>query len=59
MKIVINSTNYTEIKDLKFAPETDVTGIEAVINEFSAEIITDDDIDVGVNAYLYDDLNNL
>ena len=59
MKITIGSTTYTEIKNLKFAPETDVTGIQAVINDFSADIITDDDIDVGVNAYLYDDLNNL
>ena len=59
MKITIGNTTYTEIKNLKFAPETDVTGIQAVINDFSADIMTDDDIEVGVNAYLYDDLNNL
>ena len=59
MKIVIDGVTYTEIKNLNFAPETDVISTEAVINNFSADIMTDDDIDVGVNAYLYDDLNNL
>ena len=59
MKITINGVTYTQIKNLNFAPETDITGSEAVINKFSADIITSTDIDVGVNAYLYDDLNNL
>ena len=59
MKIIIDGTTYTEIKNLKFDPQTDITGIEAVINGFSADIMTDDDIDVGGNAYLYDDMDNL
>ena len=59
MKIVIDGTTYTEIKNLKFDPQTDITGIEAVINGFSADIMTDDNIDVGGNAYLYDDMENL
>ena len=59
MKIIINGVTYTQIKNLSFAPETDITGNEAVINKFSADIMTASDIDVGANAYLYDDLDNL
>lgn len=59
MKIVINGVTYTQIKNLNFSPETDITSSEAVINGFSADIITSTDIGVGVNAYLYDDQNNL
>lgn len=59
MKIILNGKTYTDIKNLSFAPQTDITGNEAVINTFSADIMTDDDVSVGINAYLYDDLNNL
>lgn len=59
MKIVINNVAYTQIKNLSFTPETDITGNEAVINKFTADIMTSDSVDVGVNAYLYDDLDNL
>lgn len=59
MKITIGNNTYTEIKNLDFSPETDITSAEARINGFSADIMTDDEIEVGVNAYLYDDLNHL
>lgn len=59
MKIIIGNNTYTEMKNLNFSPETDITSAEAVINGFSADIMTDDEISVGVNAYLYDDLDNL
>ncbi len=59
MKITVNGTTYTEIKSLSFSPETDVTGDSVAINQFVAEIKTEDDIEIGQYAYLYDDLNNL
>lgn len=59
MKIVIENTEYTKIGRLSFAPETDLTGNSAPINEFTADIITDDIPPVGVWAYLYDDMDTL
>lgn len=59
MKITINGITYTQIKNLTFAPEADIIGLELPINGFTADIITDVEIDPGVNVYLYDDLNNL
>ena len=59
MKIKINNVYYTEIKSLSFDPQIDVTGGELAINNYTADIITDDNITVGVNAELYDNRNNL
>ena len=59
MKIIINSKTYTKRKSLKFDPETDIAGASLVVNEFSADIYTQDNIPVGVNAFLYDDKNTL
>lgn len=59
MKVTINSTTYSDIKSLSFAPETDVTGDSVPINEFSVDIKTEDDITIGQYAYLYDDLDSL
>lgn len=59
MKIVINNKTYKEIKTLRFDPETDLTGGSVVINRFNADVYTEDEISVGINAYLYDDMNNL
>ena len=59
MKIRINGITYTQIKNLSFAPEADIIGLELPINGFTADIITDAIIDPGVNVFLYDDLNNL
>lgn len=59
MKITVGNETYSSIKDLSFAPVADVTGDSLPINEFSAEIITDDDIAVGATAQLYDDLDNM
>lgn len=57
MRIRINSTNYYELKNLTFAPETDITNNALPINEVSADIITDDTITVGTSARLCDDIS--
>ena len=59
MKIIINSTAYTGLKNLSFSPETDVFGNALPINEFRADIITTDDIAMSQWAELRDDLNTL
>lgn len=59
MKIIINSAEYAKIDNLKFDPETDIAGSSLVVNEFSADIYTDSDIPVGVNAFLQDDSGTL
>lgn len=50
---------YRRIKALKFAPEADLTLATVPVNEFQADIITADSIDVGSAARLYDDMNAL
>ena len=59
MYIIINSVNYTEIRNLTFMPEVDVIGDAIPINEFNVEIKTTTEISVGQFAYLYDDLDQL
>jgi hypothetical protein len=59
MYIVIGTTTYTEISDLTFAPETDVTGSSVPVNELWASIRTDDAIEIGERVSLYDDLDQL
>lgn len=59
MKITIGTETYTKIDGLNFAPQTDITGGKLPLNEFSCDIITEDDIDAGTTAYLYDDRNTL
>lgn len=52
MYILCNGTRYRELKSLTFAPQVDILGNELVVNEFKAEIITDDDITIGKYAKL-------
>lgn len=59
MEVVINGTSYTQLASLTFSTETDVTGSSAPVNEFSCDIMTDDTIQVGTRAALYDGLGNL
>lgn len=59
MKVRINNTDYTEIRNLSFSPETDITGSSIPVNQFFVEIKTTDVIGVGINAYLYDDQGDL
>ena len=59
MKIIIGGTTYTKIKELSFAPQTDVVGSQIPINNFYADIMTDDNISTGGMAQLVDDNNTL
>lgn len=59
MYVNINNKNYTKIRDLSFSPSADITGAEVVINQFSVTIKTDDVIEIGQEATLYDDNNNI
>ena len=59
MYVKIGTTEYAKLRDLSFAPETDLTGDTIPINEFRVDILTDDTITIGVYAELYDDLDNL
>ena len=55
MFIEYNNKNYHSIRNLTFAPQVDINGNELAINDFKAEIITNDDIKIGKYATLYDD----
>ena len=59
MYVIIDLTTYSRVRNLSFAPQTDVTGSAVPINEFSLEIVTTDDIGFGQYAELYDDRDNL
>ena len=59
MKIVSGSTTYTDIKNLRFAPQTDITGLTAPVNEFTVDIVTTSQNLPAPFAELYDDLDNL
>ena len=59
MKIKIGNTVYTEIKNLSYAPETSIDSDCVPVNQFSADLITDDDITAGSDIELRDDLDQL
>jgi hypothetical protein len=55
MYVVINSVTYDKIKNLSFAPETDLSGCSLPVNEFVVDLFTDDAIALEQYASLYDD----
>lgn len=59
MYVVIDGTTYTEISNLDFEPESDVTGSSVPINELWVSIKTNDSIALSKRVNLYDDLDNL
>ena len=59
VKIVSGAKTYTDIKNLSFSPQADVTGLTCPINEFSVDIVTTDMNAPSPYAELRDDLNNL
>ena len=59
MYVVIDSVAYTVLRNLTFAPQTDMTGNSVPINEISVDIVTDDNVSFGRYVELYDDLDNL
>lgn len=52
-------TKYTTISNLSFAPTADLVGSSIPVNEFTIDINTTDDIDIGYYAYLYDDTDTM
>ena len=50
---------YRQLKSLSFAPEVDLTLSSLPVNEFRAEIVTEDVIPAGVEAILMDDMDQL
>lgn len=50
---------YTDISNLQFAPEVDITTSEVHINEFTVDIVTDDSFVIGREAYLCDNSDNV
>lgn len=59
MRVDIGVISYTEVRNLSFAPEVDVTGSSLPINELTIDIMTEDDISIGQYILIYDDLDNL
>ena len=59
MKVNIGVKTYTSVKALTFAPETTLTCDSLPINEFSADLHTGDDVEIGQYAELRDDLDTL
>lgn len=59
MYVKIDDVEYTELKNLSFAPSADLTGTSIPINEFQVDIYTDDTFSLGSWANLYDDADNL
>ena len=52
MKIDINNETYTKLRDLNFAPQSDMSGSTVPVNEFSVDIVTTDTISAGMAADL-------
>lgn len=59
MYISINNTTYTDIRNLSFTSQVDITSDSVPVDEFSLEVKTDDSIEVGQIIELYDDLDQL
>lgn len=55
----IEMTDHGAIDHLIFAPSADLAGLSVPVNEFQADVHTEDDIEIGAYAELYDDRENL
>ena len=58
-EVVIESKDYHEIKNPSFAPEVDLYALSLPVNEFTLDVITEDDFEVYNPVELYDDMNGL
>lgn len=54
MKIVIGSTEYTALKNLRYSPSANIVSDRLVIDDFECDIVTDSDISAGSVANLMD-----
>lgn len=59
MYVLLGTVIYRRIRNLVFRPETDVTGSSIPVNRFTVEVMTSRSIRAGMEAYLYDDEDNL
>lgn len=59
MYIQIGIHTYRTLRNISFVPEVDITGTSVPINELSVDIITADEIELGMQLELYDDVNTL
>ena len=57
MNVKIGTETYNELKNLSYGPQTDISGDSLHIDEFSVDIITDDNIVAGQYAELYSELD--
>lgn len=55
MRARLNYEYYSRIKNLSFAPDVSIVNDSLPINEFSVDVITENNIEVGVPAELVDD----
>jgi hypothetical protein len=53
--VTIDDVQYTALRALSFNPSADLVGARVPINEFQADLYTDDDVGIGGYAELYDD----
>lgn len=54
MKISIDNNDYTKLRNISISSEVDITGADLPVNEFSADIVTNDNIQIGRYASLFD-----
>lgn len=59
MYVTIDETDYTWLRKLSYAPQVDLVGDTVPINEFTAEVVTDDEIATGQYVDLFDDMGNM
>lgn len=57
MKVVINSKEYTQLRNISLSLATDLTGNTLPTDEMSLDIITEDDIQAGKKIELYSDVS--
>ena len=59
MYVTIDDVQYTALRALSFVPSADLVGARVPINEFQADLYTEDDVGIGGYAELYDDADTL
>ena len=60
MYVKIGTTEYTQVKNLSFSPETSIISDKVPVNQFDVDIVTDSPgISAGMDIELYDDLDIL
>ena len=55
----ITYKEYHKLRNLSFSPEADLIAQSLPVNQFACDIVTGDDVGMGENAELYDDMDHL